>query len=352
MEYSEGLLRTLSHTSTQSISTTGTSFDAKWMPESTVLNQTRYKVSLKVSKEEGALLQKTWKNVISNSDTSNVQTSFTSSVFCVQFYNNLIRMMPGVEKLIPSLKHQASAFAGVINVAMSTLDDLSRMDESLERLGRLHSRILGIDAELFEIMGQALITTFRDRYANFGREEEECWSKLYCFLANSILQGGIDPVIEYSSTYAETREELISQQSIYESDEEAEDSVYDYLDFAGVSANKKNSTPKVSRSSASSQKTFVPSPGAYMTPRNSVSSAQSPQTLVNRSPAQQQRYNHPSPSSLAGMANIPSGIMHPPPQKVASLAPAKTQQSLKSSKRLSRRGKKAVGEEDPNCIIM
>lgn len=128
--------------------------------------------------------------------------SFASFLFCIQFYNNLIGMDPEIETLIPSIKHQASAFAGVISVAIGSLEDLSKMKESLLNLGHLHARILGIDSPYFKTMGEALIKTFQDWFGNspesFPLELEEAWIKLYCFLANSILQGGIDPVIEYN----------------------------------------------------------------------------------------------------------------------------------------------------------
>ncbi|ODV87747.1 hypothetical protein CANARDRAFT_20477 [[Candida] arabinofermentans NRRL YB-2248] len=213
------LSRTMSSTSIQSNSTLNTTFDTHWLPNSMIVGQEKLKVSLKLNQNEIDSLRYSWSKIISNSSssitpisssknistfqfTSNSNNSFTSSLFCIQFYQNLISMNPVIEKLIPSIKHQASAFAGVINIAMSTLDDLSRMNESLENLGRLHSRILGIESEYFKIMGEALIKTFKDRFSDensFSLELEEAWIKLYCFLANSILQGGIDPIIKYGA---------------------------------------------------------------------------------------------------------------------------------------------------------
>ncbi|KAG7870245.1 hypothetical protein KL918_000449 [Ogataea parapolymorpha] len=237
------LSRTATSASTNSITSHYSTLDSNWLPNTVVVNQPRIKISLTLTPKEIDLLKTSWSKVISSSpsgsDTPRVSTpshipsatgslrgtpqkqsrsinigttnsgsSFASSLFCIQLYENFIARDPLIEKLIPSIKHQASAFAGVINVAMSTLDDLSRMDESLESLGRLHSRILGIEPEYFQTMGEVLIKTFRDRFSNdmadgFSLETEEAWIKLYCFLANSIIQGGIDPIINYEAAKGE-----------------------------------------------------------------------------------------------------------------------------------------------------
>lgn len=67
----------------------------------------------------------------------------------------------------------------------------------MSNLGKRHARILGIDPPHFELMGIALLKTFKDRFGvNFSLELERCWARLYTYLANSILQFGIDPVIK------------------------------------------------------------------------------------------------------------------------------------------------------------
>lgn len=240
------LSRTVTATSINSQASVNTSFETNWLPNSFVISKKKYHVSLKLGKEEISMLRKSWTIVTStesraddtddnslrrlNSRTSSVGTSntsnqsmsiisttnsstmakprqfntadFSSYLFCIQFYNNLLSMIPDIERIIPNIKHQAAAFAGVIQVAIDTLEDLSKMKESLLNLGHLHARILGIDAPWFKTMGHALIKTFQDWFGNspesFPLELEEAWIKLYCFLANSILQGGIDPAIEYN----------------------------------------------------------------------------------------------------------------------------------------------------------
>lgn len=106
-------------------------------------------------------------------------------------------MDPKLERLFPSIKHQAVAFAGVMSLTISQLENLSTMNDYLEKLGKRHSRILGIEPAMFEMMGEALIQTFHERFGNkFSHDLEILWIKLYLFLANSLLQFGIDPVLK------------------------------------------------------------------------------------------------------------------------------------------------------------
>lgn len=129
-------------------------------------------------------------NFIKQSSTSNI----ASSLFCRQMYSNLLLMEPSLEKMFPSIKHQAAAFAGVMSLAMSQLENISNMDDYLMKLGKRHSRILCIEKPAFEIFGEALIQTFHERFGlRFNQELEILWIKLYMYIANTMLQFGADP---------------------------------------------------------------------------------------------------------------------------------------------------------------
>lgn len=122
--------------------------------------------------------------------------AFTSSLFCSQFYANLLSMEPQLEQMFPSTKHQAVAFAGVLTAAINHLENLQLLENFLNGLGKRHARILGIEAPHFELMGVAFLRTLQDRFGvHCTVELEEAWSKLYSYLANSILQFGIDPIL-------------------------------------------------------------------------------------------------------------------------------------------------------------
>ncbi|CEP63191.1 uncharacterized protein LALA0_S07e04522g [Lachancea lanzarotensis] len=123
--------------------------------------------------------------------------AFASSIFCSQFYGNLMYMEPSIEQMFPSIRHQAVAFAGVLTMAVNNLDDLSTLEAYLSSLGKRHSRILAIEPFHFELMGMAFLKTIKERFGHHSTLElEETWSRLYSFLANSILQFGIDPVLK------------------------------------------------------------------------------------------------------------------------------------------------------------
>lgn len=123
--------------------------------------------------------------------------AFASSLFCSQFYANLLSMDPELERMFPSTRHQAVAFAGVLTTAIKDLDNLQSLENYLEGLGKRHARILNIEPMHFETMGAAFLKTLQDRFGvHCTIELEEVWSRLYSYLANNILQFGIDPYLQ------------------------------------------------------------------------------------------------------------------------------------------------------------
>ncbi|RCK56456.1 hypothetical protein Cantr_05329 [Candida viswanathii] len=186
--------------------------------------QEQYKVKLTLNERQIELLRYTWNKMLleESSSSENMPGAFTttpvnrkspkkktntkiesstiaSSLFCRQFYFNLLSKDPELEKLFPSIKHQAVSFAGILTFTISQLENLSNLDEFLLKLGKLHARILNIEAPQFELMGEALIQTFQERFGKkFTKELENLWIKLYLYLANSLLQYGIDPVLKLS----------------------------------------------------------------------------------------------------------------------------------------------------------
>lgn len=172
------------------------------------------KLVLNFNAKEIQLIRSTWnqminddlsKNLTENTQASAVNhASIASSLFCIQFYSNLLNMDPHLETMFPSIKHQAISFAGVLSTAIIQLENLKQLDDYLQNLGKRHSRILGIDPPHFELMGVALLKTFQDRFGiHFTLELERCWARLYTYLANSILQFGIDPVLKIDKINSE-----------------------------------------------------------------------------------------------------------------------------------------------------
>jgi hemoglobin-like flavoprotein len=160
-------------------------------------NHSDVKLVLNFTPQEIEMIRSSWKEMISDDlNKEGNQSSIASSLFCIQFYSNLLSMEPELEKMFPSIKHQAMSFAGVLSTAILNLEELDKLDDYLNNLGKRHARILGIDPPHFELMGGAFLKTFQDRFGqNLTLGMERCWARLYTYLANSILLSGVDPVL-------------------------------------------------------------------------------------------------------------------------------------------------------------
>lgn len=216
--------------------------------DSNLTVQSKFKVQFQLHTREISLLRYTWNKMLVDEEiehqelslpiegmisvdkgqnkallvtnTSSSYASMALSMFCISFYHTLLSMAPELEVMFPSLKHQASAFASVISLAIANLENLSVLDDYLTKLGNTHARILGIDPPQFELMGEAFIRTFHERFGNkFTHELEVLWIKLYMYIANSLLQHGIDPHLKLESQVFQRSG--VYNESVYTSDSDA-----------------------------------------------------------------------------------------------------------------------------------
>lgn len=205
-----------------------TRVDSSSSLNSILSTQSQYKITLNLSQKDISLLRYTWNKMLVEEllDTPAKSTAarFTtpgsiwnivkdkptqmtprlsisaSSAFCSQLYSNLLAKAPELEVAFPSLRHQAVAFAGTMALAINSLDNLLSLDDYLIELGNRHLRVLGVDPMQFELMGEALIQTFQERFGKrFTHELELLWIKFYLYLSNSILQFGLDPRLKLTS---------------------------------------------------------------------------------------------------------------------------------------------------------
>lgn len=180
-------------------------------------DQSVYRVALDFSSLEIAQVQYTWTRMLVEEEMPHeIDTELSSvpglmkkrkaavpqlavqalSTFCTQLYLNLLAMDPGLEKAFPLIRHQALSMAGVMSLAVASLDNLLSLDSYLEQLAKRHLRILGIEPFQFEMMGEALIQAFVQRFGSkFTQELQVLWIKFYMYLANTLLQFGLDPVL-------------------------------------------------------------------------------------------------------------------------------------------------------------
>lgn len=183
-------------------------------------DQSVYRIALDFSPLEIALVQYTWTRMLleqeedTEQDHSGLGAAFpvpgqmkkkaavpqlavqALSTFCTQLYLNLLAMDPELEEAFPLIRHQALSMAGVMSLAVASLDNLLSLDGYLEQLAKRHLRILGIEPFQFEMMGEALIQAFVQRFGSkFTQELQVLWIKFYMYLANTLLQFGMDPVL-------------------------------------------------------------------------------------------------------------------------------------------------------------
>ncbi len=179
--------------------------------------QLSIKIELNLTQREIDVIREVWAKMMEDealSGTSNCQlqqkkdlkqkivttSGFASSNFCRQFYGNLLSLHPELEALYPSIRHQAIHFAGVLTTLISNLEHPENMDYYLECLARRHSRVLNIETAHFDIMGIAFMDTLSNRLGyEFTLEIEDAWIKVYSYLANKLLQDGIDPPVPSAS---------------------------------------------------------------------------------------------------------------------------------------------------------
>ncbi|RKP32125.1 globin-like protein [Metschnikowia bicuspidata] len=188
--------------------------------------QSQYRVNISLLRQEISLLRYMWNkmlveelledprgagaalappgslwNIVKNKPITYTQRSIkASSMFCLQLYLNLLSRAPELDVAFPSLRHQAVSLAGTITFAINSLENLSSLDEYLSELAKRHLRILGTEPAQFELMGEAFIHTFQERFGKrFTPELEILWIKFYLYLANTLLQFGMDPVLKLES---------------------------------------------------------------------------------------------------------------------------------------------------------
>ncbi|KAM9928366.1 hypothetical protein OXX59_001866 [Metschnikowia pulcherrima] len=220
--------------------------DSRASAGSALSMQSRYRVQLELSSKEISLLRFMWNKMLGEESLEDPASSLPlpgslwqqarekpsshvprhafgpSSTFCSQLYSNLLTMAPDLETAFPSLRHQAVSMAGVLSLAVNSLENLAQLDDYFVELGNRHSRILGIEPAQFELMGEAFIQTFHERFGTrFTHELEVLWIKFYMYLANSLLQFGLDPVMRVGDRSGTAEGALTGSESVFTRDTES-----------------------------------------------------------------------------------------------------------------------------------
>jgi hemoglobin-like flavoprotein len=163
-----------------------------------------------LSVSEKKMLADSWEIIQEEGATFGVGTNSqglsATSLFCEQLYDNLVAEQPSLKLLFPSLQAQSAVLAGIFRMLLKTIDRLEDLDNFLLQLSKRHSRIIGVEACHFELLGRALIQTFTDRLGDdWTPELEDAWIKVYSYLANFMLRAAADPRIEDVELYEAMR---------------------------------------------------------------------------------------------------------------------------------------------------
>ncbi|KAK9469466.1 globin-like protein [Lipomyces arxii] len=157
-----------------------------------------HEINIQLTPEDAVVVKESWKETIAispaNQTTSN--SGSPSNLFCNQFYQNLFAVRPDLEFMFPDVARQSAAISGLFSVALAMLESIEALDEILERMGRRHAYVMGIEAEHFELLGVIFIQTLRDRLAErFTPQIEITWIKIYSYLASKMIAAGQDDYI-------------------------------------------------------------------------------------------------------------------------------------------------------------
>ncbi|KAK9461655.1 globin-like protein, partial [Lipomyces oligophaga] len=149
---------------------------------------------ISLSASDAQAIRETYYEIIGEGSINDVVSGGTlANLFYNQFYQNLFARHPDIEFMFPDVQRQSAAISGIFSSALAMIDNIHVLDEKLERLGRRHAYLMGIEQEHFELVGIVFIQTLRDRLGEqFTPGVEATWVKIYSYLAGKMVDAGRD----------------------------------------------------------------------------------------------------------------------------------------------------------------
>ncbi|SEF62491.1 globin domain-containing protein [Jhaorihella thermophila] len=134
---------------------------------------------------------------LSNQELALIEQAFTmarSEELFAQptlFYEKLFERDPNLRALFrEDIAGQGMRFMRTLRTIVTALRQLGGAQEVLEPLARTHGA-LGVHAQHFETMGEALIDTFKELLGpDFTPEMEAAWRKAYREIADAMIEAG------------------------------------------------------------------------------------------------------------------------------------------------------------------
>ncbi|KAK9451502.1 globin-like protein [Limtongia smithiae] len=154
-------------------------------------------LKIELTAEDAIAVKETYDETLGLSQQSNGSSASglgtPANLFYGQFYQNLFAVRPDLEFMFPDIRRQSAAISGIFTAALAMLESISALDDILQRLGRRHAYVMGIEAEHFELFGGIFIQTLRDRMGErFRPQIEITWVKIYAYLAGKMVAAGND----------------------------------------------------------------------------------------------------------------------------------------------------------------
>lgn len=106
---------------------------------------------------------------LSPSNNAGSSLGSPANLFFSQFYQNLFALRPDLEFMFPDIQRQSAALSGIFSAALAMLDNIHALDDVLERLGRRHSYIMGVEPEhvCFPLCILLVLFVFSFAHVNF-----------------------------------------------------------------------------------------------------------------------------------------------------------------------------------------
>ncbi|KAK7204135.1 hypothetical protein BZA70DRAFT_281565 [Myxozyma melibiosi] len=162
-----------------------------------------HEITIELTDDDAVAVKVAYNETIGLSPSNNAGSSLGSpaNLFFSQFYQNLFALRPDLEFMFPDIQRQSAALSGIFSAALAMLDNIRALDDVLERLGRRHAYIMGVEPEHFELLGVIFIQTLRDRLGSrFTPNIELTWVKIYSYLAQKMIAAGSDNFTPSSSS--------------------------------------------------------------------------------------------------------------------------------------------------------
>lgn len=311
----------------------------------TLARPSKAEVIFNMTPHEIRLTQALWSELMNDPETLEKSAAYgtPTTLFCEQFYTNLMAAHAEISSIFPSIKKQSVAVAGVFGLAIKSLNNIESLDEFLWSVGKRHNRMIGVEPIHYRWLGEAMVKTFADRFGDrFTLEVETAWIKIYSYLANKLLAADEEPNVLMFAPQKRYQQQTTMLSSSPNSAGISPTSSY----TGGYQTTQDIRKPSVSSSlNTQSLNTSVSNSTAPTSMLNSATAPPTPtaNTMPGASaPAMPARRNVSTTPSIPASLPTPAAPAAPPPNDFSATKNVR----MKGGRKHGRKGK-----DDEKCVI-